>query len=71
MIHIEKVMSKYKLMDDKQRVIYAIFENDRLSLIRQDGAMDFVFKDSTPSMLKSIGELIIEASKIPEVVEGD
>jgi hypothetical protein len=73
MIHIEHLIrtDEYCLTDDEGRKIYVAVENGHLITLNrgqreQRGDCCFKFIKSTPEVVKAIGEMFVEASKLVE-----
>lgn len=65
--HIRRT-DEYCLLDDKGRKIHVSITNGLLTISGKDNyKKEFIFIGSSPSMVKAIGRLLVEAGEIKEM----
>jgi hypothetical protein len=59
-----KLSTEYLIQYKDKEITCSINENKSVTVKRADGELEFVFKNSNPKTLRTIGEMLIEASTL-------
>lgn len=72
MLEVTKITEEYLLKDGDYKIQVKVYQEGhphpmngkRLKITDTEGCRDFIFDRSKPEVVKKIGELLIEASKL-------